>query len=517
MTEPKNAGSGAPTDDLPAPAQPTPYSAFTIWQKRWILFLAALAGMFSPMSSFIFYPAITSMAQSLHTTVGKIDLAITTYMVVSGVTPAILGGAADNMGRRPVYIVALAIYLAANVGLALQSNYTSLLILRMVQSAGSSGTITLGYGVISDIADPSERGLYVGIFNMGPNVAPPFGPVLGGLVTSQLNWQWVFWVLAILGGFCLLLVIVSLPETARNIVGDGSIPAPGGIYRPLVQIMASKDGKAVVRPRRPRFVVPNPVSCLRLLFFKDIFIVLLCNGVYYATYCCVQATLASLFVEVYGYHELQAGLVYIPFGFGCLVATYSWGRLLNYDYARFKRLYESRMTEATTTDYHGEDFPIEEARLRSCFYLVGFVAISTIAYGWVVGLRVHVAVPLFLQTIIGYGITGIFGTPMADQNHPGPRNLTHRFESIAVVHRSGLRQRCEMQPSRRQPRRNPARDRRSRRRLVFYDRGLIVGMLWSAPATGDEAGTEVEDAKKAKYADPRINNGVIPLENKVMS
>ncbi|KAK7931803.1 hypothetical protein PG985_002515 [Apiospora marii] len=421
MTEHKNADAGAPSEDLPATAQPIPYSAFTIWQKRWILFLAAFAAMFSPMSSFIFYPAITSMAESLHTTVGKIDLAITTYMVVSGVTPAILGGAADNMGRRPVYIVALAIYLAANIGLALQSNYTSLLVLRMVQSAGSSetdgltvwwilGTISLGYGVINDIADPSERGLYVGIFNMG---------YTRGLVTSQLNWHWVFWVLAILGGFCLLLVIVSLPETARNIVGDGSIPAPGGLYRPLVHPIASKDDKAVVPPRRPRFVVPNPVSCLRLLFFKDIFIVLLCNGIYYATYCCVQATLASLFVEVYGYHELQAGLIYIPFGFGCLVATYSWGRLLNYDYARVKKLHDSRATETTTAGYHDEDFPIEEARLRSCFYLVGVVAVSTIAYGWVVGLRVfphwvltipqHAAAPLVLQAIIGYSVTGIFG------------------------------------------------------------------------------------------------------------
>lgn len=150
--------------------------------------------------------------------------------------------------------------------------------------------------------------------------------MLGGLVTSQLNWQWVFWVLAILGGFCLLLVIVSLPETTRSIIGDGSIPAPGGLYRPLAHPMVSRDDKTSGRPRRPRFVVPNPVSCLRLLLFKDIFIIFLCNGVYYTTYCCVQATLASLFVEVYGYHELQAGLIYIPFGFGCLVATYSWGK-----------------------------------------------------------------------------------------------------------------------------------------------------------------------------------------------
>ncbi|KAK7976539.1 hypothetical protein PG989_015002 [Apiospora arundinis] len=139
MKENKDTGSGTSPDDAPVAAQPVPYSTFTIGQKRWILFLAAFAATFSPMSSFIFYPAITSMAESLHTTVSKIDLAITTYMVVSGVTPALLGEAADNMGRRPVYIIALAIFLVANIGLALQSDYTTLLILRMVQSAGSSG------------------------------------------------------------------------------------------------------------------------------------------------------------------------------------------------------------------------------------------------------------------------------------------------------------------------------------------------------------------------------------------
>ncbi|RYP51057.1 hypothetical protein DL768_003557 [Monosporascus sp. mg162] len=83
--------------------------------------------MFSPMSSFIFYPAITSLATSLNVTVGLINLAITTYMVVSGITPAILGNAADKIGRRPVYILALTLYLLANIGLAQQSNFAALL------------------------------------------------------------------------------------------------------------------------------------------------------------------------------------------------------------------------------------------------------------------------------------------------------------------------------------------------------------------------------------------------------
>ncbi|KAK8084698.1 major facilitator superfamily transporter [Apiospora hydei] len=391
--DPRSQALGEPDHD-------EPYSTFSVQQKRWILFLAAFSAMFSPMSSFIFYPAITSIAQSLDTTVGMIDLAVTTYMVVSGVIPAILGGAADNMGRRPVYIVALLVYLAANIGLALQSNFVSLLILRMVQSAGSSGKVMTLLQNSNDIASPSERGLYVGIFTMGPNVAPPFGPVLGGIVTSQLNWQWVFWVLAILGGSCLLLVVVSLPETARRIVGNGSIPTIG-IYRPLIQLGTPKMTESTAA-RKPQFVTPNPVACLKLLFFKDIFIVLLCNGLYYAIYCCVQATLASLFIDTYGYHELQAGLIYIPFGCGCLVSTYTWGKLLNYDYARIGNRH------GLGTGSAGEDFSIEEARLTSCFYLVAGATASIIGYGWVVGLRVHVTVPLVLQTVIGYTTTGVF-------------------------------------------------------------------------------------------------------------
>lgn len=116
------------------------FSSFTVWEKRWIIFLAAFAGFFSPMSSFIFYPATDSISHSLHVDVGLVNLAITTYMVVSGIVPALIGNAADNLGRRPLYIAVLSIYFMSNIGLALQSSFPALLVLRMLQSAGSSGT-----------------------------------------------------------------------------------------------------------------------------------------------------------------------------------------------------------------------------------------------------------------------------------------------------------------------------------------------------------------------------------------
>lgn len=122
--------------------QNNPYSVFSKSQKRWIVLCIAFAGMFSPLSSFIYYPAIHSLATDLHTSIENVNLSITVYMIVSGITPSILGDAADQIGRRPAYIFAFVVYSPANVVLAVQRSYPALLILRMVQSVGSSGAET---------------------------------------------------------------------------------------------------------------------------------------------------------------------------------------------------------------------------------------------------------------------------------------------------------------------------------------------------------------------------------------
>ncbi|KAF2239360.1 MFS general substrate transporter [Viridothelium virens] len=379
--------------------------------------------MFSPMSSFIFYPAISPIANGIGVSVELINLTITSYMVVSGVTPALLGNVADKGGRRPVYIVALSTYIIANIGLALQNSFPGLLILRMIQSAGSSGTISLGYGVMSDIATPAERGSYVGILLMGPNVAPPLGPVLGGAITSRLGWKWIFWVLCILSGVCLMLLLFLLHETARSIVGNGSTPPTRIVHKTFLQLMADTTEKRVERTDEGasnlslRLNLPNPLLCLRLLFVKDVAIVLICNGICYAAYCCIQASLSSLIIKIYNFNELQAGLIYLPFGFACLSSSFLSGRLLDYDYAKTAKAHGF-----VADRRHGEElgqFPLEKARLRSVFVLLTITSGSLLCYGWVMQLKVHISVPLILQVFIGFAISGVFtvlGTLLTDFN-----------------------------------------------------------------------------------------------------
>ncbi|KKA23750.1 Major facilitator superfamily transporter [Rasamsonia emersonii CBS 393.64] len=301
-----------------------------------------------------------------------------------------MGSLADTVGRRPVYMVAFSIYILANVGLAIQRSFPALLTLRMLQSARSSGTTSLGYGVISDIASPAERGFYVGMLLLGPNVAPPIGPLLGGAIADRLGWSYIFWFLCGLSGLCLLTITLSLPETARCIDGNGSISARGIIYKqwlPILRHVAVRNPAEVPQERRqPLRRLPNSIRSLRILLEKDSAIILFCNGIFYATYCCLQASLSSLFIALYDYGELQAGLVYIPFGVGCLIASLLLGKLLDHDYARVAKAQNARAGNTRPNEL--ENFPIEKARLRSIFYPVSVSVLVIIGYGWALEKRV---------------------------------------------------------------------------------------------------------------------------------
>lgn len=115
-----------------------PYSSFSERQKTCISFIASFSAMFSGLSSFIYYPSITAISQSLRISIELVNLTITSYQVVSGIAPSIFGDLADQSGRRPVCLIAFILYFSANLGLAIQNSYTGLVILRCLQSAGAS-------------------------------------------------------------------------------------------------------------------------------------------------------------------------------------------------------------------------------------------------------------------------------------------------------------------------------------------------------------------------------------------
>lgn len=188
------------------------HSVFPPRIKAFVICMTVFASLFSPLSSFIYLPAITPIARSYHRTISEINLTVTLYQVMQAIAPLFFGDLSDQIGRRPIYMSVFVVYIAANIGLALQNNYGALMFLRAMQSTGSSATIAIGSAVVADLTTSAERGGYITAVQASVMFAPAFAPVLGGILTQYLGWRSTFWFLVIGAGVFLLVYIPLVPE-----------------------------------------------------------------------------------------------------------------------------------------------------------------------------------------------------------------------------------------------------------------------------------------------------------------
>lgn len=380
--------------------------------------MASWAGFFSPVSATIYLPALNPLAEQLHVSNTLINLTLTSYMIFQGLAPAFIGALADNMGRRPAYTICFIIYIAANIGLALQDSYAALIVLRCVQSSGSSATIAMASAVVSDVATPSERGSYMGFTLAGSLLGPAIGPVIGGLLAQFLDWRAIFWFLVIFAGVFLAIFLIFFPETARTAVGNGSI-APQGWNMSLMNYLAirkaRKDNEALVvegvsetsshaRPKRLTF--PNPLSSLTILLDKQVALLLGFNALLFAAFYDITATVPSQFAAIYKFNDLQIGLCFLPFGFGSLLASLVNGYLLDWNFARWCRKLNLAVKKGRDMDLR--DFPIERARLEIALPLIYVSCALLLIFGWVLNFEGPLAVLLVVLFLVSFTMGIIF-------------------------------------------------------------------------------------------------------------
>ncbi|KAM0232112.1 hypothetical protein ACHAP5_010846 [Fusarium lateritium] len=400
------------------------YSTFSKNTKRWILAMVTAASFISPMTANIYFPALNPISKDLDISVSLINLTLTSYMIFQGLSPTIFGDFGDMAGRRPAYIVAFSIYICANIGLALQRDFVALLILRCLQSAGSSGTLALGFAVVADISSTAERGKYMGIVGAGINVGPALGPVLGGILSQYLGWPAIFWFCAIFSGIWMVPFILSVPETCRKVVGNGSV-APQKWNRSIIDLYRHRGDTTDQNIPKRELKFPNPLKTLYIVFEKEMAIILCINAVIYIAFILTAATLSTLFKEIYGYDDLQVGLCYLPYGFGCAMAVVGQGYVLDWNYRRI-----AKKIGFTIDRKRGDDlgkFPIETARIQPVYPILLAGIATLIGYGWALQVETSIAVPLVLVFLIGMFVPtsfSVLNTLIVDLNPNAPATAT---------------------------------------------------------------------------------------------
>ena len=229
------------------------HSVFSRNQKRFIVFMASWAGFFSPVSGQIYFPALNALSADLHVSDTLINLTLTSYMIFQGLAPTFIGDLADTAGRRLAYAVCFIIYIGANIGLALQNSYAALFVLRCIQSSGSSGTIAMASGVVSDVATASERGSYMGYTLAGSLVGPAIGPVLGGILSQFLGWRAIFWFLTILGSAFFIVFAIFFPETG--------VPSSTTSFMALTDHYSTQPSRQRLHPTQRLQYVTHELPC----------------------------------------------------------------------------------------------------------------------------------------------------------------------------------------------------------------------------------------------------------------
>ncbi|PCH00525.1 Major facilitator superfamily domain, general substrate transporter [Penicillium occitanis (nom. inval.)] len=397
-----------------------PYTSFSTAQKWFIVSMATAASFFSPLSGQIYFPVLPVLTQNYHLSQTLLNISVTTYMIFQGLAPSFMGTFSDASGRRPAYILAFIIYTAANIGLALQNSYAALLVLRCLQSAGSSGTVSFGYGVIADVTTTSERGKFLGPMAAGVMVGPALGPVIGGLLAQYLGWRSVFWFLVIISGGYVIVYAILAPETHRKIVGDGSVlPAESWrlsllqyvrIRRRIARMSAAEkqeydqaQTELLMATRKSRKIgFPNPLLSFVILLEMDAFLIILYVALMMFGSMVLMTSLPSLYPKYYGLDELQVGLCFLPFGTSSALGAIINGKLLDINYTRI-----ARQNNFSIDRKRGDDltnFPIEKARLQLTFLWSSILAITFLGYGWALNYKAPLAVPLVLSFIMGFSL-----------------------------------------------------------------------------------------------------------------
>src|SRR5699024_7394094 len=137
--------------------------------------------------------ALPTMVGELHG-VDQMTWVISGYILASTIMMPIYGRISDQLGRKPVLISAIAVFMIGSILGALAEDMSLLIVARVVQGLGAGGLMILSQAAIADVVPARERGRYMGAMGAVFAVSSVAGPLLGGWFTEGPGWRWAFWI-----------------------------------------------------------------------------------------------------------------------------------------------------------------------------------------------------------------------------------------------------------------------------------------------------------------------------------
>jgi EmrB/QacA subfamily drug resistance transporter len=175
-----------------------------------MIFAALMLGMFlAALDQTIVSTALPTIVGDLGG-LNHLSWVVTSYLLASTIATPLYGKLGDMLGRKPVFIAAILIFLAGSMLAGLSQTMAELIGFRALQGIGAGGLMVGAQAIIADIVSPRERGRYMGLIGGVFAIASVAGPLLGGFFVDNLSWRWVFYVNMPVGAVALAIVAFGL-------------------------------------------------------------------------------------------------------------------------------------------------------------------------------------------------------------------------------------------------------------------------------------------------------------------
>ena len=171
-----------------------------------LVFSCLMLGMLmSSLGQMIFSTALPTLVGDLGG-VDKMSWVITIFLLTMTIGMPVYGKLGDQMGRKPLYMVAIVLFLIGSTIGALAPNMEMMILARGVQGLGAGGLMIGAQAIIADVVSARDRGRYMGIMGGVFGLSSVLGPLLGGFFTDGPGWRWALWFNLPLGIITLVMV-----------------------------------------------------------------------------------------------------------------------------------------------------------------------------------------------------------------------------------------------------------------------------------------------------------------------
>src|ERR1700759_5126413 len=314
--------------------------------RKWWPLVAICTGTFMLLVDLtIVNVALPDMARELHTTFSDLQWVIDLYALVLGALVLTVGAAADRLGRRRIYVAGLVLFALSSLTCGVAPNVAVLLAARGVQGLGAAAMFATTMALISSTFEGRERGIAFGAWSAVAGAASAVGPIIGGLLTANFGWRWIFLVNLPVSVFAVVLTLrvvtesrdphprpVDLPGMVTFTVAAAALTY--GLIRGAWSSGETIALFAVAVLAVLAFVLAERRSAAPMLdlglFKNPVFLAMVLAGSLLSAAAWAAMTYQSLwFQSVLGLSAIQAGLVFLPCAAAVFLVAGQIGRFLH--------------------------------------------------------------------------------------------------------------------------------------------------------------------------------------------